>query len=68
MSILDFVASRRRPGMPFPNSDRPVDILDGNVAGVLETDIYSIANAFVDDRGNANAAGLGQRLEVARQC
>jgi hypothetical protein len=29
--------------MPFPNSDRPVDILDGNVAGVLETDVDSIA-------------------------
>ena len=49
--------------MPFPDSDRPVNIFDGNVAGVLETDVDSIANAFVDDRGNANAAGLGQRLE-----
>ena len=49
--------------MPFPDSDRPVDILDGNVAGVLETDVDSIADAFVDDRGNANATGLGQRLE-----
>jgi hypothetical protein len=39
--------------MPFPDSDRPVDILDGNIAGVLETDVDTIANAFVDDRGDS---------------
>ena len=50
--------------MPFPNSDRPVDILDSDVAGVLEANVNSIADAFVDDRGNANATGFGQRLET----
>ena len=62
-SRLDLAEVRRRAGMPFPDSDRPVDILDANVAGVLEADVDPVADAFVDDRGNADAAGLGQRLQ-----
>jgi len=50
--------------MPFPDSDRPVDILNADVAAVLEPSVDPIADAFVDDGGNANAAGLGQRLQA----
>ena len=50
--------------MPFPDADRPVDILDGDVAGILELHGYPIADAFVDDGRNADPAGLGQRLEA----
>ena len=50
--------------MPFPNADRPVDILDADVAGVLKAHINPVADAFVDDRGNADSAGLRQRLQA----
>src|SRR5262245_61716211 len=63
LSILDLAASDVARGCHFQIRIGRLIILDGNVAGVLETDVDSIADAFVDDRGNAKAAGLGQRLE-----
>ena len=49
--------------MPLPDTDRPVDILDADVAAVLEPNLDPIADALIDDRGDADAARLGQRLE-----
>ena len=49
--------------MPLPDSDRPVDVLDTDFAAVLEANVDPIADAFVDDRGDADPAGLGQRLQ-----
>src|SRR5260370_13855132 len=46
---------RVRVGMPPPDSNRPVAILDIDVATVLEGSIDPIADALVDDRGNTNA-------------
>src|SRR5690348_8891068 len=53
-----------RVGMPPPDANRPVDILDINLAAVLEANVDPIANTFVDDRGDANAAGLGDRFKA----
>ena len=50
--------------MPLPDSDRPVDILDTDVAAVLEANVDPIADALVDDRGDADPAGLGERLQA----
>ena len=49
--------------MPLPDADRPVDILDPDLAAILKANVDPIADAFVDDRGNADAAGLGQRFQ-----
>src|SRR6266566_669379 len=48
-------------GMPPPDSNRPVDILDFDLAAVLQANVDPIADALVDDRGDANAAGLSDR-------
>src|SRR6516162_9086328 len=53
-----------RAGMPPPDSNRPIDILDIDVATVLEANVDPIADALVNDRGNANAAGLGDRFKA----
>ena len=50
-------------GMPFPDADRPVDVLDADFAAILETNVDPVADAFVDDRGDADPAGLGERLQ-----
>ena len=50
--------------MPLPDSNRPVDILDADLAAVLEANVDPIADALVDDRGDADAARLGQRLQA----
>ena len=52
------------PGCHFQNSDRTIDVLDAYVAAILETNVNSIANAFVDDRGDADPAGLSERLAL----
>jgi hypothetical protein len=52
--------------MPFPNADRAVDVLHRDFAGILKAHIDPVADAFVDDGGDANSAGLGQRLETGR--
>jgi hypothetical protein len=49
--------------MPLPNSDRPIDILDTYVAAILEPDFDPIADALVDDRGDADSAGLGEGFQ-----
>ena len=52
--------------MPLPDSDRAIDVLDADVAAILETNVDPIADAFVDDRGDADSAGLGKRLQSRR--
>src|ERR1700736_4452283 len=49
--------------MPLPDSDRAVDILDAYVAAILETNVDPIADAFVDDRGDADPTGLGEGFQ-----
>jgi hypothetical protein len=49
--------------MPFPDSDRAIDILDTYVAAILETNVDPIADAFVNDRGDADPAGLGEGFQ-----
>ena len=49
--------------VPFPDPDRPVDVLDRDLAAVGEGDVDAVADALVDDRGDADAAGLGERLQ-----
>jgi len=55
---------RVRIGMPPPDPNRPVDILDIDVATVLEASIDPIADALVDDRGNSNAARFCDRFKA----
>ena len=55
--------SRSPSGVPLPDADRPVDILDPYLATVLEARVDARAYAFVDDGGHANAAGFSQRLQ-----
>jgi hypothetical protein len=40
--------------MRFPDSDRPVDILDPDLAAVRKADVNAIADAFIHDRRNAD--------------
>src|SRR6516165_1155179 len=42
----------------------PIDILDIDLAAVLEVNVDPIADALVDNRGNANTAGLGGRFKA----
>src|ERR1700691_4875034 len=58
--LLDRGGGRR---MPSPDANRPVDVLDADLAAVLEVNVDAVANAFIDDRGDANASGFGERLE-----
>ena len=53
-------------GVPLPDADRPVDVLDTDVAAVVETNVDPIANALVDDRRDADPARLGERLQARR--
>src|ERR1700735_1249927 len=53
----------RRRRMPSPDADRSVDVLDLDLAAVLEVNVDAIADAFIDDCGDTNAAGFGERLE-----
>ena len=50
--------------MPFPDPDWPVDILDADIAAILEANVNPIADAFVDDRGDTDAAGFGERFQA----
>ncbi len=52
--------------MPLPDPDRAIDILDTDVAAVLETNVDPIANTLVDDRRDADPTGLGERLQARR--
>ena len=51
-------------GLPSPDADRPVDVLDRYLSAVLEADVDAIADAFVDNRRYADTARLGERLEL----
>src|SRR5208282_617011 len=53
-----------RAGMPLPDTDRPVDILDADLAAVLEANVDPIADALIDDRGDTDTARFGQRLQA----
>ena len=50
--------------MPPPDSDWPIDILNIDVAAVLEASVDPIADALVDNRRDANAARLGGRFKA----
>ena len=50
--------------MPLPDPDRPLDVLDADVAGVAKRGVDPVADAFIDDGGDADAARLGERLEA----
>lgn len=50
--------------MPFPYADRPGDVFDCDLAAVREAHVNAVADAFVDDAGNAYPAGIGQRLKA----
>ena len=52
--------------MPLPDSDRAIDVLDTYVTAILEANVDPIADALVDDRGDADPAGLGERLQARR--
>ena len=52
--------------VPSPHLDRPGDVLDGDSTTVVENRVGAAAIALVDDRGNADAARLRQRLEPGR--
>jgi hypothetical protein len=50
--------------VPFPDPDRPIDILDAHLAAILEANIDPIANAFIDDpRAVKYASGLVSRTQ-----
>ena len=52
--------------MPPPDANRAVDILDADLAAVLEVNFDPVADALVDDRGDADAARFGERLQARR--
>src|ERR1700683_1481307 len=64
MRAVGLLLRRRcRLWMPSPDAYWAVDVLDADLAAVLEMNVNAVADAFVDDRGDANAAGLGEGLE-----
>src|SRR6516225_4764002 len=50
--------------MPSPDLDRPVDILYAYLAAILKTNVHPIADALMDDGGDADPAGLCERLQA----
>src|SRR6516162_7182785 len=57
-SLSVYGGCARCEGMPAPDSNWPLDILDVDFAAVMEASVDSIADALVDNRGDANAARL----------
>ena len=55
---------RQRLRAAVADADRPVDVLDRYLSAVLEPDVDAIADAFIDNRGYADTARLGERLEA----
>src|SRR5271167_1319184 len=51
--------------MPFPDPDWPVDVLDVYLAAVAEANVDPVADAFIDDRGDADPARFCQRLKAS---
>src|ERR1700683_5400338 len=58
--LLDRGGGRR---MPSPDANWAVDVLDADLAAVLEVNVDAVADTIIDDRGDTNASGLGERLE-----
>jgi len=52
--------------MPSPNAYRPVDVLDSDLASILKANVNAVTDAFIDDGGDTNAAGFGQRFQPRR--
>ena len=50
--------------MPPPDSNWAIDILDIDMAAVLEASVDPIADALVDNRRDANAARFGGRFKA----
>ena len=51
---------------PLPDRNRSIDVFDLDSAAILESAINAIADAFVNDRGDAYAARVGERLQPRR--
>jgi len=56
-----------RVGTPPPDSNRPVDVLDIDLAAVLEANVDPIADALIDDRGDADAPRALRPVQGVRQ-
>ena len=54
-------------GVPLPDLDRAVDVLDTYGAAILEANVDPVADALVDDRGNARLDRVLQAAPSARQ-
>jgi hypothetical protein len=50
--------------MPAPDTDRSIDILDTYFAAILKTNVDPIADALMDDGGDADPAGLCEWLQA----
>ena len=50
--------------MPLPDPDRPIDVLDADFAAVAESNVDPVADALIDDGGDADPAGLGERFQT----
>ena len=46
--------------VPFPDSDRAVDVLDTYLTAILETSVDPITDALIDNRGDADPTRLGE--------
>src|SRR3954447_14471946 len=58
MNLGSFIAR-----MPPPDPNGSLDILYIDTAAILKTNIDARSNALVDNRGNANSTGCGERLQ-----
>src|ERR1700683_1426166 len=61
VSLLPRRVGRRR--VPSPDANWSVDVLDADLAAILEVNADAVADAFIDDRGDANASRLGEWLK-----
>src|SRR5215831_20888604 len=52
--------------MPLPDSDRAIDVLDTDVAAILETNVDPITDAFMNDRRDADSTRLRERFQSRR--
>ena len=50
-------------GSPSPHPDRPGDVFDCDLPAVVKNRVDTVGDTFVNNRRDANAAGLGERLE-----
>ena len=52
--------------MPLPDSDRAIDILDTDIAAILETNVDPITDAFMNDRRDADSTRLREGFQSRR--